>query len=179
MTTTALRKFNLTGLALALLLVGACLLLAIPAVLTGNPLFAINYVSQRPIQAILYHEGEMMIFNPGSPEYDLLVEACDQTLYDWVGVTEMGWSAQRFEQARSEGTAVELIYAEPVQVPGWRVNMGRAYRLFFPLEVFGHQGEVVFRGSADSYFGLPIHVATLDRVRVAVGQITAEPQATR
>ena len=47
-------------------------------------------------------------------------------------------------------------------------------RLFIPLNVFGHEGEVIFRGSVDDYWAAPIRVDTLDRVRSVANMIIRE-----
>lgn len=166
-------KWNFLGLIVALLVIGACLLFVVPASLSDNLLFASDQIDQKPIQVILYQSGKSRVYTSGDPEYTELLEACYKTLANEIGMSEMGWSDARFAQARGEGTAVELIYAQPVKLPGKRVDVADTYRLFFPLEVFGAQGEIVFRGGQgeDSYWGLPIHVDTLDRVRAVVEQI--------
>jgi hypothetical protein len=52
-----------------------------------------------------------------------------------------------------------------VKLPGNRMDIADPTRLFFPLEVFGHEGEVVFRGGRSDYWGLPIRVESLDPMR--------------
>lgn len=170
------KKYNWLGLALALVAAGVCLLFVLPAVLANNPLFTIDYISERPAQVVVYYHGQNVVFLPGSEEYDQLVTACYQALYTETGVYEMGWSGRRFAEARTEGVAVELIYTEPVKLPGRRVTMADPTRLFFPLEVFGFEGEVVFRGRDETYWGLPIRVASLDPVREAVEAIFASSE---
>lgn len=165
-------EYNWAGLIIALATVGMCLLFVLPAALSGNPFFAFGRINRRPIQAIVYYEGEALVFTPDDPEYDRLVEACYTALAHEIGFAEWGWSEQRFEQARTEGIAVELIYDRPVKLPGSRLDIADPTRLFFPLEVFGHEGEVVFRGGSHEYWGRPIRVDTLDPVREAVQQIT-------
>lgn len=171
------RPFNVGGLIVALALPGLCLLLVLPAILSNNLLFATDWVLQEPEYAVIFYKGDTYIFEPGDPEYDSLVEVCNTTLAHENGFVEWGWSDQRFEQARTEGIAVELIYGDPVKVPGSRMDIGDMYRLFFPLEVHGFSGEVVFRGGESEYWGNPIRVETLDWLREMVEQIISDQQA--
>ncbi|MBN1310405.1 MAG: hypothetical protein JXB30_03225 [Anaerolineae bacterium] len=168
------RRYNWFGLIVALALLMGCLLFLLPAALSGNWLFPVNYIRAKPIQAAVYYRGEAEIYTPGSSEYDRLIEACYETLYNHVGIAELGWSEGRFDQARIEGVAIELLYAEPVKLPGRRLDIADPVRLFFPLELFGFDSEVVFRGDPDHYWGLPIQVDTLDRVRTVVEEIMGE-----
>jgi len=168
------RRYNWFGLIVALALLGACLLFLLPAALSGNLFFAIDNIRVKPIQVTVYYQGEIEIYTPGSQEYNSLVEACYETLYHHIGITELGWSAERFDQVRTEGIAVELLYAEPVKLPGKRLDIADPVRLFFPLELFGFDSEVVFRGDPSRYWGLPIQVDTLDRVRAVVEGIMGE-----
>ncbi len=165
-------RYNWIGLIVALAALAACLLFVLPAALAGNLFFAADVISGMPAQAIVYYHGQMYVYVPGDPQYDTIVDAAYQTLYHEIGIVGgFGWPEARYEQARTEGIAVELLYSEPVKIPGRRVDIADPVRLFFPLEVFGHEGEVVFRGGRDSYWGLPIHVDTLDRLRTAVEQV--------
>ena len=144
--------------------------------MSNNLLFASGRIIEKPVQAILHYEGETYIFQPGDPQYDALIEASYVTLLFENGFMEMGWAEERFAQVKAEGDAVELIYAQPVKVPGARFDMGDTYRLFFPLDVFGFEGEVVFRGGDSQYWGNPLRVDTLDRIRGTVNQIVADNQ---
>ena len=168
------RRYNWLGLVVALTLLATCLLFLLPAALSGNLFFAVNNIRLKPIQVTIYYQGETEIYTPGSQEYDSLVEACYETLYHHIGIAELGWSDERFDQIRTEGIAVELLYAEPVKLPGKRLDIADPVRLFFPLELFGFDSEVVFRGDPGNYWGLPIQVDTLDRVRAAVKEIVGE-----
>lgn len=168
------KRTNLIGLLIALALALACLLFVVPAILADNPLFAFDTITARPTHVTVYDGGEATTFYPDSEEYDVLVEAAYQTLYNEIGLEESGWSSLRFEQARAEGLAVELFYDEPVRIPGKRVDIADTYRLFFPLDVFGWDSDVVFRGGRNLYWGLPVRVDTLDRLREAVAQLETE-----
>lgn len=168
------RRYNWLGLVVALSLVAVCLLFLLPAALSSNLLFAVNSIRVRPIQVTVYYRGQTEVYMPDSQEYDRLVDACYETLYNQIGIVEMGWSDKQFEQARAEGLAVELLYSEPVKLPGQRLDIADPLRLFFPLDIRGSKSEVVFRGAADDYWGLPIHVDTLDRVRTVVEEIMSE-----
>ncbi len=165
------RAVNLLSMGVALALGLGCMLFAVPAVLSGNALFATDVIRQRPAQVILYHQGQSYVFEPGDPEYEQLVEAAYTTLRNETGFYEWGWSGQRFEQARAEGTALEFIFAEPVKLPGNRIDIADPSRLFFPLEVFGYEGEAVFRGGRTEYWGLPIRVPSLDPIRQEVARV--------
>lgn len=171
-------RYNWVGLGIAMLLLfAACMILL--ALLSGNALFATDVITTRPAQVVVYHSGERLIYEPGDPEYGQLVDAAYETLYNESGIVEgLGWSDARFTQAREEGIAVELLYTEPVKLPGIRIDIADPTRLFFPLEVFGHSGEVVFRGSQDEYWGLPIRVESLDALRSAVNEIVAQNDAS-
>ncbi len=165
-------RYNWIGLVGMLIVAAICLLFLLPAALSGNLLFSADVVRGAPVQIALYYRGQSFIYEPGDPEYDLLLEAANATLVHETGFYEgFGWREERFDQARREGVAVELLYAEPVKVPGRRVDIADPIRLFFPLEVFGHEGELVFRGGRTEYWGLPIRVDTLDRLRDAVDQV--------
>ncbi len=168
-----MRRLNFLGLIIALLLLGICLLFLLPAALSGNLLFAFGHIGDKPAQVILYHTGQTLVFYPDDPEYDLLVDACYETLRHPLGVGEIGWSDGRFEQARKEGIAVELLYAEPVKLPGERIDIADPTRLFFPVDVRGAagSGEVVFRGGGTFYWGGPIRVDTLEPVAEAINTI--------
>lgn len=169
---SAYNWFGLIGM-LALLI--GCLFVALPAALSGNILFATDVITEQPVQAVIYYEGETIILEPGDADYNVIVEAAYETLGNETGIVEgVGWSEERFTQARSEGNAVELLYAEPVKIPGQRVDIADPTRLFFPLEVFGHDGDYVFRGGREEYWGLPIRVDTFDRLRAAVDDVMQE-----
>jgi hypothetical protein len=165
---------NWLGLAFSLMLILMCFLFALPAILSGNLLFSTDHISRRPAQVILYNNGQSYTFEPGEPEYDQLVNAAYDTLAHENGINEMGWSDKRFEQARLQGKALEMIYTDPVKLPGSRIDIADPTRLFIPLNVVGHEGEVVFRGSVDDYWAAPIRVDTLDRVRSAANVIIRE-----
>lgn len=167
------RRTNTSGLIIALVILAACVLFVLPALLSQNLLFAFGIITQKPAQAVVYHAGESYVFLPGSPEYDALTDAAYKTLSKEKGIVEAGWSTQRFSQARSEGTALELFYDEPVKVPGSRVDIADTYRLFFPLDVFGWDQDVVFRGGHSTYWGLPVRVDSFDRIRTVVDDIIA------
>ncbi len=165
-------KYNWIGLLAMLVGIFACFLFVLPAALSGNLLFASNVITQQPAQVTIYYDGDSYTYEPGDPQYDALVSAANETLANETGFWEgFGWSEERFTQARAEGIAVEFLYAQPVKIPGRRVDIADPTRLFFPLEVFGHTGEMVFRGGHLEYWGLPIRVDTLDRMRAAVEQI--------
>ena len=165
---------NWLGLAFSLMLILICMLFALPAILSGNLLFATDVISVRPSQVILYHAGKSYTFEPGEPEYDLLVNAANETLMHENGINEWGWSDQQFEQVRHQDTALEMIYTDPVKLPGSRFDIADPIRLFFPLMVNGHQGEIIFRGGSDDYWAAPIRVDTLDRVRSIANAIIRE-----
>jgi len=171
-------RYNWIGLILSLAVMFFCFLFVLPAFLSGNPLWAFNTIPSRPIQAILYTENGPLIFEPGSKDYDLLVNAAYDAIYKQVGVSDVGWNEQRFAEARQDGLALELIYNEPVKLPGRRIDISDPTRLFFPLDVFGWTNssaysEVIFRGGERSYWGLPIHAESLDPVREAAQQVLA------
>jgi len=153
----------------------ACFFFALPAALSGNLLFATNVIQGKPVQIALYHDGEVTTFETGDAEYDRLTEAVYTALGNEIGYYEWGWSEARFDQARAQGTSIELLYAEPVKLPGNRLDIADPTRLFVPLDVFGYEGEAVFRGGRSGYWALPIHVETLDAVR-AIAQEIAEAQ---
>lgn len=165
------RSFNLVGILTSFLLLGVAFFVLV-ALLSGNVFFATKRIVEKPYQVIVYYEGKTVFFEPGDPEYDRLVAAAYDAIADETGLAEWGWSEQRFESARNEGIAVEFMYLDPVKLPGNRLDIADAYRLFFPLEVFGWQGEVVFRGGDETYWGAPIRVKSLDPLRRAVDDIT-------
>lgn len=175
---TAKRRFNPLGLIVAFILMIACLM-GLLAILSGNPFYAFNRISEEPSQVIIYYDGETYFYEPDSEEYDLLVEAAYETLRNEQGVAEFGWASSRFDQARTEGDAIELVYADPVKIPGNRVDIADVYRLFFPLDVFGWSSDVVFRGGRTMYWGLPVRVDTLDRLRDAVDEVIVVDEVTQ
>jgi hypothetical protein len=168
-------RYNWIGLVVSLAAVLFCFLYAVPAFLSGNALWGLDTISARPIQAILYNRGQTLIYEPGSKKYDLLVKAAYTTIYNQIGVSEAGWSEARFMKARAEGLALELIYNEPVKLPGRRIDISDPSRLFFPLDVYGWTSEVVFRGGERGYWGLPLHIDSLDPLRQAVAKVLAMP----
>lgn len=174
---TPKKSINPIGLIVSFLLLGVCLFFALPAALSDNILFATDQIPQKPAQVIVYYEGQTFTFQPGSSEYETLLEACYTTLGRENGFVEWGWSEHRFTQVRSEGIAVELLYAQPVKLPGNRFDIGDVYRLFFPLKVLGLNGEIVFRGGDDKYWGNPLRVDSLDLIRDAVDRVVLEGQA--
>ena len=86
------KQLNFLGLAISLVLLGICLLFVIPAALSGNMFFAFGRISQKPEQVIIYRDGETHIFEPGSTEYDKLVDAAYDALKTEIGIEESGWS---------------------------------------------------------------------------------------
>lgn|SRR5574341_145391 len=169
------KKSNVAGLLIALGGVALCLLFFVPAMLSGNMLFATAIIPQTPHEIAVYAGGQTFTYKPGDAEYDLLVDAAYDSIATQNGFHEWGWSAERFEAARKEGVAVELFYNEPVKLPGSRVDIGDVYRLFIPLDVFGFTGgNVVFRGGDDTYWGAPLRLGTLDPLRQTVNEIVGE-----
>lgn len=170
--------YNWLGLFVALALIGVCLLFALPAVLSGNILFATNIILEKPSQVIVYDKGQTYTFEPGDPEYDTLVHSAYDAIGTENGIREYGWSAARFEEARQEGVAVEFFYTEPVKLPGKRLDIADPTRLFFPLDVYGmaSQPDMVFRGDENKYWGAPIRVESLDPFREAVNQVLRSKQ---
>gem|GEM_PF-2233374 len=170
--------YNWAGLVVALLIVGVCLLFAIPAALSGNLLFATDIILQRPSQVIVYDKGQTYTFERSDPEFDTLVNTAYQAIGTENGIREYGWSTARFEQARTTGTAVEFVYSEPVKLPGKRIDIADPTRLFFPLDVFGttNEPDMVFRGDENKYWAVPIRVDTLDPLREAVNKIVRDKQ---
>lgn len=168
---TSISQIRIGGLLVAFIAVALCLLYAVPAILSDNLFFISPTITEKPIQAIVYYEGKTVIYEPGQPEYDKIVDACYQTLARENGFEEMGWSEERFHQARTEGIAVELIYSKPVKLPGNRMNIADVYRVFFPLKLFGFKGNYIFRGGQNQYWGAPTRVDSLDLVREAVNAI--------
>ena len=165
------RDLNLAGLLIALGLLAGCFFFAIPAALSDNIFFAVGRISERPEQVVLYHDGQTYEYLPTSIHYDRIVDTAYQIIRKEAGVDESGWSETRFTQARTEGTAVEMIYNEPVKLPGSRVDIADTYRLFIPLEVFGWNNEVIFRGGHTMYWGLPIRVDSLDPLREVIADV--------
>ncbi len=161
------------GLLMALAAMFACLFFALPAALSGNILFATNIIQGKPVQIAIYHDGDIITLEPDQAGYDELVSALYASLGDEIGYYEWGWSEERFAQARIEGISIELIYAEPVKLPGNRLDIADPTKLFVPLDVFGYEGEAVFRGGRSGYWALPIHVKTLDMVRAITEEIIA------
>ncbi|NDJ53305.1 MAG: hypothetical protein GYB68_09510 [Chloroflexi bacterium] len=168
------RGYNLLGMLFALGLTFGAILYGIPAAASGNPLFFLpGAINQEPVQVIVYHEGQQLAYFPGDAEYEQLVDSVYEVIGDQNGFISLGWSASRFSQARNEGSAVEMIYDEPVRLPLNRVDIADVYRLFVPLDVFGTGNpEVIFRGG-DSYWGDPIRVPSLDPVRAVVDEIVS------
>ena len=74
------KGINWAGLVIGLIPAGICLFLVLPAALSNNPFFATKWVSEKPLQAVIYYQGETYPLEPGDPDYDLLVEACNKTL---------------------------------------------------------------------------------------------------
>lgn len=169
------RKFNWLGFIATLAIPALCLLFAVPAFLSDNLLFATNAIPQKPYQVVLYYDGESYVYEPGDREYGVLVDAAYATLATQNGFQEWGWSDTRFQQARIEGDALEFLYLEPVKIPGNRLDIADTYRLFFPLDVFGWDAEVVFRGGDSSYWGAPIRVDNFDELRGAVAEVVSAP----
>jgi hypothetical protein len=167
----SISQISIGGLAVAIIALGVCLLYVLPAILSDNILFATSAITVKPIQAIVYYEGKTTIYEPSQPGYDTLIDGAYKTLSLENGFEEMGWSDARFQQARSEGIAVELIYTEPVKLPGNRMNIADVYRVFFPLKVFGFEGNYVFRGGLNDYWGAPTRVDNMDAVNEAVNTV--------
>jgi hypothetical protein len=161
------------GLILVLGALFACLLFALPAALSGNILFASNVIQGKPVQVVLYHDGDPITFSPDDKEYDQLVSSVYAALGDEIGYYEWGWSEERFTQARSQGTSIEMMYAQPVKLPGNRLDIADPTRLFVPLDVFGYEGDAVFRGGRSGYWALPLHLQSLDDVRAIASEIIA------
>jgi len=169
------KKTNVWGLLLALGLPAACLIFVVPAMLSGNALFATDIIVQTPYEIVLYHDGQELSYLPGDVGYDLLLDASYEAIATQNGFNEWGWSERRFNQARTEGTAVEMFYSEPVKLPGSRVDVADVYRLFIPLEVFGaSDANMVFRGGESEYWGAPLRLATLDPVYEIVTELTGD-----
>jgi hypothetical protein len=161
------------GLVLVLVGLFACFFFALPAALSGNILFASNVIQGNPVQVVLYHDGDTMTFEPGDAEYDQIVNSIYAALGNEIGYYEWGWSEERFSQARSQGISIELMYAQPVKLPGNRLDIADPTRLFVPLDVFGYEGDAVFRGGRSGYWALPIHLESLEDVRVIAREIIA------
>ena len=81
---------RLIGLIVAFVLLGACLFFALPAILSGNLLFATGNISGRPAQVVVYHEGKKWTFKPGDPEYDKLVDTAYDAIRHENGITTWG-----------------------------------------------------------------------------------------
>ena len=165
------KKTNIAGLLLTLAVPGLCLFVLLPAMLSGNALATMNTIANLPDEVVVYYNGQSVSYTPQDEEYDLLVDAAYDVIVDETGIHEMGWADDRFNQARSEGIALEMFYSRPVKLPGNRVDIGDVYRLFIPLEVFGFNDAVVFRGGTDSYWGAPLRVENLDILREMVDSI--------
>jgi hypothetical protein len=161
------------GLVAALGGLFACLFFALPAALSGNILFATNIIQGKPVQAVIYHDGSTITLSPDDPEYDQLVNSVYTALGNEIGYYEWGWSEERFTQARAEGISLEFMYARPVKLPGNRIDIADPTRLFIPLDVFGYEGDAVFRGGRSGYWALPIHLASLDDIRTVTDEIIA------
>ena len=174
MTTLTRRRisYNWLGLLVVLIAVALCFLFVLPAALASNVAFFSKSISTLPAQVMVYYDGETYIYQQGDTEYDQIVEVAYDILGEERGIQDgFGWSDSRFEQARSDGNAVEFIYAEPVKLPGRRVDAAAPVRLMFPLNVFGHSGEMVLRGGQEDYWGAPIRVPSLDPLRETVDNI--------
>ncbi|NDJ54350.1 MAG: hypothetical protein GYB68_14870 [Chloroflexi bacterium] len=169
-------RYNLLGMLGALGLAFACLLIFLPAAYSSNPLFFIDtFVSSRPALVTVYYEGWQASFDSSDPEFDLLVDGAYESIASQNGFISMGWSERRFNQARTEGIALEMFYDEPVVLPGNRVDIGDVRRLFIPLDVFGSGNPwVVFRGGDDLYWGDPIRLSNMEPVRQAVEQVAQD-----
>ncbi|NDJ52315.1 MAG: hypothetical protein GYB68_04410 [Chloroflexi bacterium] len=169
-------RYNIKGMLIALGIVFIVLLIGIPAALSGNLLFFVpTAIEQEPVMVHVYHNGQQISFEPGDAEYRLLVDAVYEAISTENGFLSMGWSNRRFSQARNDGVAVELIYDEPVVLPGNRINSGHPIRLFVPLDVYGtNNPPIVFRGGAGQYWGDPMRVVSLEPVATAVNVVVGD-----
>jgi hypothetical protein len=167
------QRYNWLGLVFAFGLVMFCLLGVLPAALSGNPWFSTGYIDKEPDEIHVYYKGKSETFMPGDPEYDRIVSVAYEVIRSENGVDEVGLSDGRLEQARSEGIGVEMLYKEPVKLPGRRIDIADPTRIFIILEAFGYKGEFIWRGGRSEYWGLPIRVPTLDPLRRVVEDIMA------
>jgi hypothetical protein len=165
------RSFNLRGFALILLLTIAALVYFTPVILTGNFLWFIPVFDTEAEKIVVYRDGEQITLYPDDPGFDEVTAACNalisriEAVHPSFGISDIG-----LEQLRTEGTAIELFYAEPLDFPS-PVNLGGPNQLLIPLSEHYIENPVALRGFDGEYWGAALRLGDLSELQAIVAAL--------
>jgi len=165
------RDLNLRSLAVILLLTIAALAYFTPVVQTGNFLWFIPVFDVEAEEIIVYRGGEQITLHPGEPGFEEVTAACNaliskiKAVHHSFGISDVG-----LEQLRAEGTAVELLYAEPLDFPS-PANLGGANQLLIPLSEHYVINPVALRGFDGEYWGAALRIGDLGKLQAVVAEL--------
>jgi hypothetical protein len=165
------KDLNLRSLVVILLLTIAALVYFTPVVQTGNFLWFIPVFNVEAEEIIVYRGGEQLTLHPGDPGFEEVTAACNgliskiKAVHHSFGISDIG-----LEQLRAEGTAVELLYAEPLDFPS-PANLGGANQLLIPLSEHYVVNPVAVRGFDGEYWGAALRVGDLGKLQAVVAAL--------
>lgn len=162
---------SVRSMLLILFLVIAALVYFTPVILTGNLLWFVSVFDTPAKKIIVYRSGEQIVLRPGDPGFGEITEACNELISDIKAVHRgFGISDIGLEGLRAEGTAVELLYAEPLDFPS-PVNLGGPNQLLIPLSGYYTQNPVAIRGFDGEYWGAALRLGDLGKLETIVDKL--------
>ena len=163
-------KINWGNLVLALLLTVVFLFYVVPALFSGNFLWFVPVFRTQPEKVVVYRAGEQIILYPSSSDYKEVTAACNRLISRISATYQFGLSESGLQEARENEVAVELFYAEPLDLPT-PLNLGGPNQLFIPLSGWRSETPMAVRGFNGEYWGQVLRIGDLTELQQVVAEV--------
>lgn len=146
------RKGNPLEMILVTILAVAAMIWAITWISTGEPLWFIGAeFTDRPLQIVIWNEGEQIVLRPGEPEYETLVEQLNAQINDSQGYYETSPRPAVVEEMKESSLVAYFIYGRTLDLRS-RWNLGEPNQIWLPVTGTYSSSNVLYTGS-DGRFG--------------------------
>ena len=128
---------------------------------TGNWLWFRGVTTDiEPSRIVIIDHGERLVFQPGSPNFDLLSEATAQSLskFTTTDLVNIGLSEQTLVDYDSKALLIEVYFDNPVQF-NTLARTGEPTQLLIPIDGRHAKGAHVFRGAQGEWWFGAIRMA--------------------
>lgn len=169
------RKGNPLEMLIVTVLAIAAMIWGITWISTGEPLWFVgSEFDARPLQIVIWNEGEQRVLQPGEPEYETLVEQVNAQLNDPQGYYETSPRPQVVEEMKESSIVAYFIYARTLDLRG-RWNLGEPNQIWLPVTGSYSSNNVLFTGSNGRFGHGGLVVPDLAPIRALIRTYAATP----
>lgn len=165
-------EINLRKLIFILLILPLLLVFGIGMVMNGDPLWFMSTFDEMPTRIVLYQNGCRTELVAGQPGFAELNSAVNQSLSQLSGFwATYGLSEDSLRYYRTQGNALELVYAKPVTIHS-PYRFGHPDKLFIGLSDQLGQDRALFGGHAAQYWAGAVRLKSIQGIQRAAENIS-------